>query len=74
MTKPGFRNDHGGRRESDRSSVRAIVEQMADGIVIVGLDGVIRFSNPAAQQLFGRSEAQLEGMHLGFARGRGRHR
>jgi signal transduction histidine kinase len=65
MTTPELRKDHGGRRESDRSSVRAIVEQMADGIVIVGLDGVIRFSNPAAQQLFGRSEAELGGMHLG---------
>jgi signal transduction histidine kinase len=39
---------------------------MADGIVIVGLDGVIRFSNPAAQQLFGRSGADLGGIHLGY--------
>jgi signal transduction histidine kinase len=48
------------------TSVRAIVERMADGIVIVGVDGVIRFSNPAAQQLFGRAPAELEGMHLGY--------
>ena len=39
---------------------------MADGILIVGLDGLIRFSNPAAQQLFGRSEGELHGMNLGF--------
>jgi signal transduction histidine kinase len=39
---------------------------MADGIVIVGLDGVIRFSNPAAQRLFGRSRGELQGMHLGY--------
>jgi signal transduction histidine kinase len=65
MTEPASTSDHSGRRKSDRTSLRAIVEQMADGIVIVGLDGVIRFSNPAAQQLFGRSEAQLQGTHLG---------
>jgi signal transduction histidine kinase len=54
------------RRPSDQTSLRAIVEGMADGILIVGADGVIRFSNPAAQQLFGRSDAQLEGTYLGF--------
>jgi signal transduction histidine kinase len=59
-------NEHIGRRRSDHTSLRAIVEQMADGIVIVGLDGVVRFSNPAAQRLFGRSAAELEGTHLGY--------
>jgi signal transduction histidine kinase len=54
------------RRRSDQTSLRAIVEGMADGIVIVGLDGVIRFSNPAAQRLFGRSDAQLKGTYLGY--------
>ncbi len=39
---------------------------MADGIVIVGLDGVVRFSNPAAQHLFGRSAGELQGTHLGY--------
>jgi signal transduction histidine kinase len=60
---PGKRSEK--RRPSDQKSLRAIVEGMADGILIVGLDGVIRFSNPAAQQLFGRSDAQLEGTYLG---------
>jgi signal transduction histidine kinase len=59
-------NEHIGRRRSDHTSLRAIVEQMADGIVIVGVDGVVRFSNPAAQRLFGRSAAELEGTHLGY--------
>src|SRR5688572_6091420 len=53
-------------RRSEQTSLRAIVERMADGIVIVGLDGIIRFSNPAAQQLFGRSDADLHGRHLGY--------
>ena len=46
----------GERRQSRRSEqvrLRTIVERMADGIVIVGLDGVIRFANPAAEKLFG---------------------
>src|SRR5687767_12961973 len=66
MTDPHSRNDHSGRRQSDRASLRAIVERMADGIVIAGLDGVVRFSNPAAQVLFGRSGRQLEGTYLGY--------
>jgi signal transduction histidine kinase len=53
-------------RRSEQTSLRAIVERMADGIVIVGLDGIIRFSNPAAQHLFGRSDADLHGTHLGY--------
>ncbi|MDQ3996771.1 MAG: ATP-binding protein [Gemmatimonadota bacterium] len=39
---------------------------MADGIVIVGLDGVIRFTNPAAEHLFGRSGDELRAMEFGF--------
>ncbi|MDB4874774.1 MAG: sensor protein [Gemmatimonadetes bacterium] len=39
---------------------------MADGIVIVGLDGVIRFANPAAEKLFGRPISELKGTEFGF--------
>jgi PAS domain S-box-containing protein len=39
---------------------------MADGVVIVDLDGIIRFTNPAAEQLFGRSAADLRGRPFGF--------
>jgi signal transduction histidine kinase len=66
MTDPRSQKKRPGRRRSDHTSLRAIVEQMADGIVIVGLDGLIRFSNPAAQRLFGRVGAELEGTHLGY--------
>jgi signal transduction histidine kinase len=58
--------DHDNTRRSEQASLRAIVERMADGIVVVGLDGVIRFSNPAAQRLFGRSSEDLDGTNLGF--------
>ena len=49
--------------------MRTIVERMADGIVIVGLDGVIRFANPAAEHLFGRSSASLIGTTFGIPAG-----
>ena len=39
---------------------------MADGIVIVGLDGIIRFTNPAAERLFGRTGSELRGREFGF--------
>jgi len=51
------------RSEQDR--LQAIVERMADGILILALDGTIRFANPAAEQLFGRSVAELTGAALG---------
>jgi signal transduction histidine kinase len=53
-------------RQAEQSRLRAIVGQMADGVVIIGLDGIIRFANPAAEALFGRSAAELEGTSFGF--------
>jgi signal transduction histidine kinase len=52
------------RPEQDR--LQGIVERMADGIVILGLNGTIRFANPAAQQIFGRSVEELTGADLGL--------
>ncbi|MFN2567582.1 MAG: sensor histidine kinase [Gemmatimonadaceae bacterium] len=67
----GLRTDR--RSGTDRRSwrleqerLRSIVERMADGIVIVGLDGAIRFTNPAAEQLFGRSADELKATNFGF--------
>ncbi|HEU4630365.1 MAG TPA: PAS domain-containing sensor histidine kinase [Gemmatimonadaceae bacterium] len=51
----------------DERPLRAIIEQLADGIIIVGTDGVIRFANPAAEQLFARSARHLVGTDFGFA-------
>jgi signal transduction histidine kinase len=53
-------------RQAEQSRLRSIVERMADGVVIIGLDGFIRFANPAAEALFGRSAAELEGTSFGF--------
>jgi signal transduction histidine kinase/PAS domain-containing protein len=53
----------------DASDARfhAIVQRTADGIVIVGTDGRVRFVNPAAERLFGRGAAELAGEEFGFA-------
>jgi signal transduction histidine kinase len=45
--------------------LRTIIESLADGIVIVDRDGVIRFANPAAAHLFTRSPETLVGTPLG---------
>jgi signal transduction histidine kinase len=58
---PGWRP-----RRGDEARLRSIVEHMADGVVIVDGHGVIRFANPAAERLFGRSAAELRGHELGF--------
>ncbi|MDB4882894.1 MAG: sensor protein [Gemmatimonadetes bacterium] len=39
---------------------------MADGIIVVNDEGIIRFANPAAEQLFARSSNDLVGTYLGF--------
>ena len=57
------------RRSSrvEERQLRAIIEKLADGIVIVGADGLIRFANPAAAQLFARSVPELVGTVFGSA-------
>src|SRR5712671_3537899 len=47
-------------------SLRAIIERLPDGIVIVDRNGVIRFANPAAERLFDRSAEELVGTSFGF--------
>lgn len=53
-------------RIEEQRRLRSIVEHLADGILIVDADGVIRFANPAAEVLFGRSSSDLVGTELGF--------
>ena len=48
-------------------SLRAIIERLPDGIVIVDRLGTIRFANPAAERLFDRSADELVGTSFGFA-------
>ncbi|HEY6089238.1 MAG TPA: ATP-binding protein, partial [Gemmatimonadaceae bacterium] len=49
------------------SSLRAIIERLPDGIVIVDHHGSIRFANPAAELLFDRGAHELVGTAFGFA-------
>jgi len=53
-------------RQQEQRQLRAIVAQLADGIVIIGADGLIRFANPAAEHLFGRSAQHLLGTPFGY--------
>ncbi len=53
-------------RTRPAASLRAIIERLPDGIVIVDLDGNMRFVNPAAERLFDRTAADLVGTSFGF--------
>jgi signal transduction histidine kinase len=53
-------------KASQPSSLRAIIERLPDGIVIVDRQGTIRFANPAAERLFDRSADDLVGTSFGF--------
>ena len=46
--------------------LRSIIDRMADGVVIVDRDGAIRFANPAAERMFGRTSTELIDRDLGF--------
>ena len=48
------------------SGLRAIIERLPDGIVIVDRQGSIRFANPAAERLFARRAEDLLGTSFGF--------
>ena len=53
-------------RRSMQTALRQIVDRLADGIVVVGADGLIRLANPAAQRLFDRTAKELIGQEFGY--------
>ncbi|MCG8424559.1 MAG: response regulator [Proteobacteria bacterium] len=53
-------------RRRMQEQLRALVAEIADAIVIVGEEGTIRFVNPAAVAMFGRSEAHLVGKRFEY--------
>jgi signal transduction histidine kinase len=53
-------------RTGQTTGLRAIIERLPDGIVIVDQLGVIRFANPAAERLFDRRAEDLLGTSFGF--------
>ena len=57
------------RRRHERiahDALELMVQQMPDGVLVVDHMGTIRFANPAAAALFGRSARELSGQPLGF--------
>jgi signal transduction histidine kinase len=64
MTPAGPRPVERAPRSEER--LKTIIDRLADGIVIVGRDGLVRFANPAAVELFGRSAEELQGQEFGF--------
>ncbi|HUQ99986.1 MAG TPA: ATP-binding protein [Gemmatimonadaceae bacterium] len=53
-------------RTRPAASLKAIIERLPDGIVIVDHQGNIRFANPAAERLFDRESRELIGSSFGF--------
>ena len=49
------------------TNLKAIIENNADGILIVDRKGFVRFVNPAAESLFGRKADKLVGKDIGFS-------
>ncbi len=50
----------------NRSQFHSIIEKNADAMVIVDLEGRVRFANAAAGCLFGRPPEEILGTHFGF--------
>ncbi len=48
------------------ANFRKVVTANADGIIIVGKDGIVRFVNPAAELLFNHKAKDLLGVQFGF--------
>ena len=55
-----------GELEQSRARFRDVIERNADAIVVVDRDGVIRFANAAAVELFHQQREELTGSLFGF--------
>ncbi len=66
-----IRDDTGRKRmekelEKSRINYLNLIENSADGIVVTGREGFIRFVNPMAEAIFGRTSKELKGELFGF--------
>jgi len=52
--------------QDNLANFRKVVTANADGIIIVGRDGMVHFVNPAAELLFNHKAKDLLGEHFGF--------
>ena len=73
MAFDGVKQDRTGSdaREAGRQSLRAALQSSFDGIVVVDRDGLVLFANSTAEQLLGRSAAELVGAQFGLPHTRG---
>ena len=47
--------------QSSRTHFRNVVERNVDGVIVVGMDGAIRYINPAGELLFGTKREEIVG-------------
>ena len=47
-------------------SLRTVIRENVDGMLVIDREGVVVFANPAAERLLGRAAQALEGTRLGF--------
>ncbi|HZT80934.1 MAG TPA: ATP-binding protein, partial [Gemmataceae bacterium] len=66
VTREGTADDLRQALRASEARFRNTIEKNADGILIVGRDGAIRFANPAAEVLLGRRGGQLVGHVFGI--------
>jgi PAS domain S-box-containing protein len=54
------------QRKRDEAHIRTIIEASADAMMIVDLDEIVQFVNPAAVNLFGRPEREIVAHPFGY--------
>jgi signal transduction histidine kinase/PAS domain-containing protein len=52
--------------QMNEQRLRTIIEKNADGIIIVDMQGIVRFLNPAGETMFGRRADELVDYSFGF--------
>lgn len=52
------------RAQANEAFTSAVLENVADGVVIINTRGLIESLNPAAQQIFGYETAEVKGMNV----------
>jgi signal transduction histidine kinase/CheY-like chemotaxis protein len=68
-TRPGARAAHDGHPDpagGAEERLRPILDALADAVVVVDAEGILKLANPAAGQLFGRPPEELVGDQFGL--------
>ena len=50
-------------------SLRTVIRENVDGMLVIDREGVVVFANPAAERLLGRPAQALKGTRFGFPGG-----